>query len=491
MNKIVSIIVPVYNVERYLTKCIESIRNQTYPELQIILVDDGSTDGSSALCDRYQEADARIQVIHKSNGGLVSARKAGLRAAVGTYVLNVDSDDWIENDMVERLLGEACEHDADIVCSAHFLDMGNLTKKITNRLEAGSYAAEQLHSRLLYDGTFFQLNITAFIWSKLFRKEILDKVQFSVDDKICFGEDVAVTFPGILFAGKVCITDYAGYHYVQRPGSITNINYQDELVKDIALIRYLDRTFSEQRNAEILKKQLNQYAKLLLLLRQPGWFDYKEQILVPFGGITAGSRVVIYTAGKLGQSVYRYLKGIETIQITDWLDQSFEMYQKVGFPVHNPEEFPFSGKEYDYVVIAMSEQPVIRAIYDYLLKQGTPQDKIRCLTERFMSEDYDILKKICRSVAICGYRKYGRALYAQLRQQGVQVPYIIERNYQALSAVEQLPVPIVGFDANIYDQADVIILTPDLDEAIVRECMELAGIGVPLITFDEFRKEMG
>lgn len=492
MNDTVSIIIPIYNVKPYLKKCIESVRNQTYQNLQIILVDDGSTDGSSDLCDWYQEQDERIVVIHKSNGGLVSARKTGLRAAEGDYVLNVDSDDWIEADMVARLYKVANENSADIVCSAHFLDIGNLTKKITNRLETGNYATEQLRTQLLYNGIFFQFNITAFIWSKLFKREILEKAQYTVDEEISFGEDIAVTFPGILFAKNISVTDYAGYHYVQRSGSITNINYPDELKRDIALIRYLNRIFSKQCDAEILRGQLNQYAKLLLLLRQPAWFDQKSntQLLMPFGGIPSKCSVVIYTAGKLGQSVFQYLSEIDTIHIVDWLDQNFDMYQKLGFPVHDPKEFPFAEKTYDYIIVAMSEQPISMAISRYLLEQGAPQDSIRCLTDSFMSDDHDILKKTCISVAICGYRKYGRALYAQLQQQGIQVAYIIERNYQALAAVEQLPVPIVGFDADLYDQADVIILTPDLDEAVVRECMELAGIRIPLISYDEFQAEM-
>jgi len=94
------------------------------------------------------------------------------------------------------------------------------------------------------------------------------------------------------------------------------------------------------------------------------------------------------------------------------------------------------------------------------------------------------------SVGICGYRRYGRELYQMLKETGISVKYVIERNYEALSVLEKLDIPIVGFDADLYDQADVIILTPDLDEAVVRECMELAGIRIPLISYDEFQAEM-
>lgn len=475
----VSIIVPIYNVEPYLKKCIDSILCQSYRNIQIILVDDGSTDASGCICDEYQSHDARVSVIHKPNGGLVSARKAGLKEAEGDYVLNVDADDWIEPGMVEKLLASAQESQADIVCSAHFLDMGNSSKKIRNRLEQGVYETEDLRTKLLYNGTFYQINITAFIWSKLFKRSILEEVQFSVNEQISFGEDVVVTFPAILHAHKVCIIDYAGYHYVQRAGSITNINYGNEVQRDRALVQYLYKVFAGQKDAEILLRHLNQYTKLMMLLRQLDWFEK-----LPFEDIPKNSRVVVYAAGKFGQNLYRHLSRTEGIQVVDWLDQSFEMYQEIGYEVHDPENFDFAADNYDYVVVAMTEKPMIDAVVQYLEQRGTEKCRIRRLTDEFMSEDYGILGRML-SVAICGFRKQGRALYERLIQRGVHVPYIMERNYQALSETEHLPIPIVGFNADIYEQADVIILTSDLPEELVRECIELAGITVPVISWDK------
>lgn len=243
MSELISIIVPIFNVKDYLHRCIVSIIMQTYKNFELILVDDGSTDGSGTICDEYQKWDKRIMVIHKPNGGLVSARKAGLLAAEGEYVLNIDADDWIEPDMVETLLTAALVNEVDIVCSAHFLEMGHKSKKIINGLCVGKYHTKDIRSYLLYNGTFFQFNVTAFIWSKLFKRNILEKTQYPVDEEISFGEDVVVTFPSLLYAQSIYITDYAGYHYVQREGSITNRNDTNELQRDMALVHYLYKFF--------------------------------------------------------------------------------------------------------------------------------------------------------------------------------------------------------------------------------------------------------
>lgn len=120
INTLVSVIVPVYKVEKYLHRCIDSIINQTYKNLEIILVDDGSPDNCGKICDEYAEKDNRIKVIHKSNGGLSSARNAGLDVANGDYVYFVDSDDYIDTKLVEDNLNLAIEHDADMVCFNYF-----------------------------------------------------------------------------------------------------------------------------------------------------------------------------------------------------------------------------------------------------------------------------------------------------------------------------------------------------------------------------------
>ena len=133
----ISLIVPVYNIQNYLSRCIDSILAQTYRDFELILVDDGSTDGSSEVCDYYGKQDKRIVVIHKQNGGLVSARKAGIASARGEYAGFVDGDDWIEPQMYQRLIETAMKCQADIVLGGSIEEAGAQTIQKINRLNPG------------------------------------------------------------------------------------------------------------------------------------------------------------------------------------------------------------------------------------------------------------------------------------------------------------------------------------------------------------------
>ena len=119
-NELISIIVPVYNMEKYLARCVDSIIAQTYDKIEIILVDDGSTDNSSSMCDHYARKDERIKVVHKLNGGLSDARNAGFAVATGSYIGYVDSDDWIEPDMYEKMYYACVENDAELAVCRYF-----------------------------------------------------------------------------------------------------------------------------------------------------------------------------------------------------------------------------------------------------------------------------------------------------------------------------------------------------------------------------------
>lgn len=143
MEREISIIVPVYNVEMYLQRCIESIRSQTMKNLEILLVDDGSTDASGEICDKYAAADPRIRVLHRQNGGLVSARQAGLRMSTGRYVAFADSDDWMEADMYGSLYEKARSQDADAVMEGMKEDVLGDGRERRNLMPEGLYCSEE------------------------------------------------------------------------------------------------------------------------------------------------------------------------------------------------------------------------------------------------------------------------------------------------------------------------------------------------------------
>lgn len=392
----VSVIVPVYNVEQYVEMCISSIMKQTYSKLQIILVDDGSRDRCPQICDRYKEKDLRITVIHRENQGLVRARKTGLSYASGKYVCYVDGDDWIEPDMIERLVKEMEEAAADVVVSGHFIDMEDGSRKADNSLNAGIYNREDILPTMLYTGVFYEFGIHQFVWAKLFRRDILQKIQMQVDDRIRCGEDVALVYPYFLHIKTICCSSYTGYHYIQRADSMTNRYAPDELDQNWILIQYLHKVFKEAEDYQCLYIQLNQYAKNLLLTRCISCFDspQEDRILMPYGWIPVNARVILYGAGKLGNSISHYL-GKRSVSIVDWVDRDFGRYQKNGMEVHAPERVKhIKDAGYDCIIIAVSNRNVAAAIEGELKNMGVKKEKIRWLASNFIKEDYFIIRGI-------------------------------------------------------------------------------------------------
>lgn len=201
---LLSIIVPIYNVAPFLRNCIDSIISQSFSDFELILVDDGSTDESGQICDEYAKADKRITVIHKSNNGVVSARKAGLRLASGKYVGYVDGDDWIDRDMYRYMIDNAVRYNCDLVmCDVEHESYEKKSRNITGAmLETGYYSRRELEEKLfpimLYSGTFYYFGIYPVIWNKLFRRDLLIKHQSAVFDNIRSGEDAACVYPYFL-----------------------------------------------------------------------------------------------------------------------------------------------------------------------------------------------------------------------------------------------------------------------------------------------------
>lgn len=156
----VSIVVPVYNAEKYLDQCVTSIMGQTYRHLEIILVNDGSTDHSLEICRKYAETDERITVVEQINQGVVKARKTGVEAATGDFIGWADADDWMESGYIEGLVRLQEESNADIVTATHFHDIGSDSRLIKNGVDTGIYDVKQLLPVMLYTGEFFEYGIT-------------------------------------------------------------------------------------------------------------------------------------------------------------------------------------------------------------------------------------------------------------------------------------------------------------------------------------------
>lgn len=217
MNRemMVSVIVPVYNVEQYLARCVDSILAQTYSKIEVILVDDGAKDASGDICDAYAAKDSRVKVIHKENGGLSSARNAGLEIAAGEYIAFVDSDDWIEPDAYSHLLEVMKQYDVRLVCGGRY-DVDGCTGEKTVGLcpaKEEAISAEELAGRIfLWDGC------DSSACDKLYHRSVLENFRYP-EGKVC--EDVPVTYKIVLAAEKAAMSDRPFYNYYHRAGSIS------------------------------------------------------------------------------------------------------------------------------------------------------------------------------------------------------------------------------------------------------------------------------
>ncbi len=252
---LISIIIPVYKVEKYLEKCIESVLKQTYTNLQVILVDDGSPDNCGKICDEYAKKDSRIEVIHKVNGGLSDARNVGIAKAKGKYIGFVDSDDYIKEDMYEILINLIKEYDADVsICNLYEVIEG---KEYIRNKENGikEYNRIDILKEVLLDK-----NIQSYACNKLYKKELFNEIKYPIGKKY---EDIGTTFYIFEKCNKVVVTSEPEYYYLKRADSLVN-NVTESTVLDYTEI-IIQRYLYTQKNIEELRKYNNYYlAKTLI-----------------------------------------------------------------------------------------------------------------------------------------------------------------------------------------------------------------------------------
>lgn len=386
-NSEVSVIVPVFNTEKYLPQCIESVLKQSVKNIEIILVDDGSTDSSGTICDKYAKKYDCVQVLHKKNGGHTSARKAGLRLAKSEYVMWIDSDDWIEADFIENIKKIADCTQADIVTSNLYFEIGGDSKIVRNFFAEGLYSRDDLLPNMIYSGEFFEYGMQPHLCTKLIKKNILEKVFPQVDEEIVVGEDAAITYASILNADTVYISELCSYHYIQHPGSVTKSYLPDEKERILKLYHCLlsnaNGTFRE-----MMYPQLNQYIKYLLILRDIVAFDFDSNtFLNAYGGISRDSRIVIYGAGGVGQQIYSRLTSNDlSDQVVCWIDRNYLFYKEKGLVVEPVETIACLNDEYDAILIANTSQKAADSIRTFLLQQGVPDDKILWFSQDILNE---------------------------------------------------------------------------------------------------------
>ena len=380
-----SVVVPIYNVSQYLEKCIQSICSQTYSNLEIILVDDGSTDGSSDICNWFAGIDKRIKVIHKENSGLINTKYIGVKNASSDYITFVDGDDWIDKNMYASLMKEIERYDAlDLItsgCVRYYSD-DNFQNSIDEHINPGLYKRDGIKKFIIpimlweREGDTWALDPST--CTKIYKKTLLLQVLERIKNyKFYYGEDTAITYSYVLLAETIYCTHKIFYFHRQREKGkiapyIQGSQYFEYLFE---LYKYLLDTFQESivADKEQLIKQLDLfYVKAVENRRlKYGLSRNNKCYLFPFNEVEKNAQIIIYGAGNVGQSYYKQATETAYCNIVMWVDKA---YEKLGFPVDNPENI--RKRKFDYIIIAIASEQVRLVTKERLKKMGIEEEKI-------------------------------------------------------------------------------------------------------------------
>ena len=247
MKDIVSVIVPIYKVEKFLYQCVKTILQQSYENLEIILVDDGSPDNCGKICDEFATQDHRIKVIHKQNGGLSDARNVGIDVATGGYITFIDSDDYIMTDMIESLMSIIVDKNTDIAQCAYIRCQADCFGSIKQGLSQSNKITVYSESKM---SAYVKENvISTASWGKIYKRSLFDGIRFPIGR---LHEDVFTTYKLIHEAGSVAVTDYVGYVYRINENSITTSEFSP---------KKLDSIYGEIERAEFIGKNYPDLSK--------------------------------------------------------------------------------------------------------------------------------------------------------------------------------------------------------------------------------------
>ena len=366
MNR-VSVIIPVYNSKETLKRCVDSVLAQTLSDVEIILVDDGSTDGSGRMCDDLAGDFHSVKVVHKENGGLVSARKAGLAVACGEYVGYVDSDDWILPEMYEKLYQFASEYDVDMVSSGYVYE-GGYTSYETDTVEEGEYSGakkKELLEKCIFNMDEQDLGIRGSLCCKLFRRSILNDVQMRIPESISYSEDKLCVLTFMLYCRSVYITKECYYHYVMNTASMTVKPNQDYLSKINEVYGYLCSLYDHPDFTDNMRMQAELYVTQLLIkginsrmgfsVKNLMWIDSDWMYKVP-----EGSRILLCGSGALRDTYARQVENSDRLTLAGAIDDTADA----------------AGFEYDYVVITYKYVPKVQEVKKALVAAGVTEEKI-------------------------------------------------------------------------------------------------------------------
>ncbi len=378
----VSVIIPVYNSEDYLRCCLESVLGQSIADIEVICINDGSTDQSASILNEYVQRDSRIKVLHQEKGGVTNARKNGLCVATGTYIGFVDSDDWIEPDMYENLYRNAIENQADFVSSGYIME-GAYTSVHYDCVPNGVYDRFNLlylRNNTIYNTAERDIGLRGSLCCKLFKNEFIKNVQFAMPDTLTFSEDKMCVLSCVLEAEKVVVLRDAFYHYRLHAASTVHSARTDYLTCVNEVYLYLNMLYGHKNFTSQMRLQAELYVTELLIkgVNTRLGFQHRNLLWIDpswLNNFPRNSRIVLYGGGEMGMKYRTHIANCKDLQYVGCVDFEHKKNVKQSqFEIFSPTMLV--SWEYDYIVITIKNLSKAKQIELQLIEMGIPAEKI-------------------------------------------------------------------------------------------------------------------
>lgn len=372
---LLSVIIPVFNGEEYIKRCLESVVNQTYRNLEIIVINDGSTDGTGKICLEYARIDKRIEYIEQTNHGVAYAKRRGIELAEGEYIGFVDADDFIDADMYEKLL--ACMDGVELVTSGFFF----LGGEQFDLFEPGIYDTEEQMQYICENMVLFEdtknRGVTTNLCNKLFKADILKKVVESTTLDVFLGEDAEIVYKYILRCNSINVTRICAYHYEYVNTSITH-SINEQYMRNVESLYFsLKKEFENSKYNKVLIPKLERWIwcfiqDIPLFL---GWKSIERfRYMNPYTNLLENKKIILYGAGAVGKDYFKLNQRTKEYEIVGWVDRNWEGLAVYGMDVCSVEQIIYM--KYDYILIAVKQQSIANEIKQQLLERGIPNEKI-------------------------------------------------------------------------------------------------------------------
>ncbi len=381
-KELLSVIVPIYNAQQYLKQCLDSIINQRYRNLEIILVDDGSTDQSGVIADSYKK-DSRVKVIHKKQEGPSKARWEGVQKAKGKYVAFVDADDWIAETMYMDMMQHINENDLDIITCGicrYWSDTKSL--KHQSFLKEGFYdeaaIVEEVYPVMLWDTMHDVYGVDPSLCSKIMKRDIVaEYMEKALRFHFYLGDDTAVLYPAMLTIKRFYVMHECYYYHRQREnGDIASYIKDPQFFENLFNVyQYLREQFGQSLYADILQRQLEFFYMRFIQLRKQYYYrvEDKPEAIFPFTVIEKDSKVILYGAGKVGCTYMKQNEKNKFCEVVLWVDKNYRNFGD-DWKIAAPREI--NRQQYDYIILAVQTAALAEEIKQELIAYGVPEKKI-------------------------------------------------------------------------------------------------------------------